>query len=34
MTIEAAEQGVSMNQWIVSKLSDRPIKLGFDDLFN
>ena len=34
MTIEAAEQGVSMNQWIVSKLSDRPIKLGFDDLFD
>ena len=34
MTIEAAEQGVSMNQWIVSKLSDRPITLGFDDLFD
>lgn len=34
MTIEAAEQGVSMNQWVVSKLSDRPIKLGFNDLFD
>lgn len=34
MAIEAAEQGVSMNQWIVSKLSDRPIKLGFNDLFD
>lgn len=34
MAIEAAEERVSMNQWIVSKLSDRPIKLGFDDLFD
>lgn len=34
MSIEADEQGVSMNQWVVSKLSDRPIKLGFNDLFD
>lgn len=31
---EAAEQGVSVNQWVVSKLSDRPIKFGINDLFD
>ena len=24
LTVEAAEQNVSMNQWVVSKLADRP----------
>lgn len=34
LTVEAAEQGVSMNQWIVAKLSDRPIRSALDELFN
>lgn len=33
LTVEAAEQGVSMNQWIVAKLSDRPIRSAIDELF-
>jgi hypothetical protein len=27
LTVEAAEQNVSMNQWVVQKLADRPIGL-------
>ena len=29
MTIEAAEQGVSLNQWVVQKLADRPPALDW-----
>jgi hypothetical protein len=31
LTVEAAEQNVSLNQWIVQKLSDRP-PIGLFDL--
>ncbi len=27
LTVEAAEQNVSMNQWVVQKLADRPVGL-------
>jgi hypothetical protein len=32
--VEAAEQGVPFNQWVVGKLTDRPIAFGFNDLFD
>jgi predicted HicB family RNase H-like nuclease len=31
LTVEAAEQNVSMNQWVVQKLADRP-PIGLFDL--
>lgn len=31
LMVEAAEQGVSLNQWVVHKLSDRPIRNPLDD---
>jgi predicted HicB family RNase H-like nuclease len=34
LTVEAAEQRVSFNQWVVGKLADRPPALGFADLFD
>ena len=34
LTVEAAEQRVSLNQWVVTKLADRPRPVGFDDLFD
>ena len=34
LTVEAAEQRVSLNQWVVAKLADRPRPVGFDDLFD
>lgn len=34
LTVEAAEQNVSFNQWVVGKLADRPPALGFADLFD
>jgi predicted HicB family RNase H-like nuclease len=30
LAIEAAEQNVSMNQWVVQKLADRPIRSLLD----
>lgn len=30
LTVEATEQGVSLNQWVVAKLAGRPVKTGFD----
>jgi len=34
LTVEAAEQGVSFNHWVVCKLVDRPPTIGFADLFD
>jgi predicted HicB family RNase H-like nuclease len=34
LMVEAAEQGVPFNQWVVGKLTDRPIAFGFNDLFD
>ena len=34
LTVEAAEQGVSFNHWVVCKLIDRPPTVGFADLFD
>ncbi|MCV7179183.1 type II toxin-antitoxin system HicB family antitoxin [Mycolicibacterium sphagni] len=34
LTIEAAEQGVSLNQWVSYKLAGRPVPNGFDELFD
>lgn len=34
LVVEAAEQRVSLNQWVVTKLADRPRPVGFDDLFD
>ena len=30
LTVEAAEQNVSLNQWVVQKLADRPPSSLFD----
>jgi len=34
LMVEAAEQGVTFNQWVVGKLTDRPVAFGFNDLFD
>ena len=34
LMVEAAEQGVPFNQWVVGKLTDRPVAFGFNDLFD
>jgi predicted HicB family RNase H-like nuclease len=34
LMVEAAEQGVPFNQWVVGKLTDRPLAFGFNDLFD
>lgn len=34
LTVEAAEQGVSLNHWVAAKLADRRPIAGFDDLFD
>jgi hypothetical protein len=34
LTVEAAEQGVSLNQWVSYKLAGRPVPNGFDALFD
>jgi predicted HicB family RNase H-like nuclease len=31
--VEAGEQGVSLNQWVVQKLADRKPTVSLDDLF-
>ena len=33
LSVEALEQRVSFNHWVVGKLADRPPALGLDDLF-
>ena len=33
LSVEACEQRVSFNQWVVGKLADRPPPFGLDDLF-
>ena len=33
LSVEACEQRVSFNQWVVGKLADRPPTFGLDDLF-
>ena len=33
LAVEAAEQGVSLNQWVVQKLADRKTIPSLDDLF-
>jgi len=34
LTVEASEQGVSLNQWVVAKLADRQRAFSFNDLFD
>lgn len=34
LVVEANEQGVSLNHWVVSKLADRPRAFSVDDLFD
>ena len=34
LMVEAAEQGVPFNQWVVGKLTDRPVAFGLNDLFD
>jgi predicted HicB family RNase H-like nuclease len=34
LMVEAAEQGVTFNQWVVGKLADRPVAFGLNDLFD
>lgn len=34
LVLEANEQGVSLNHWVVSKLADRPRAFSVDDLFD
>jgi predicted HicB family RNase H-like nuclease len=34
LSVEALEQRVSFNHWVVGKLADRPPALGLDDLFS
>lgn len=34
LVVEASEQGVSLNQWVVAKLADRPRAFSVDDLFD
>ena len=34
LTVEAAEQGVSLNQWVSYKLAGRPAPTSFDALFD
>jgi len=34
LMVEAAEQGVTFNQWVVGKLTDRPVAFGLNDLFD
>jgi predicted HicB family RNase H-like nuclease len=33
LAVEANEQGVSLNQWVVQKLADRKSTPSLDDLF-
>ena len=33
LAVEAAEQHVSLNQWVVQKLADRGQPISLDDLF-
>ena len=33
LAVEAVEQGVSLNQWVVQKLADRKTIPSLDDLF-
>jgi predicted HicB family RNase H-like nuclease len=33
LAVEATEQGVSLNQWVVQKLADRKTIPSLDDLF-
>ena len=33
LVVEAGEQGVSLNQWVVQKLADRKPTVSLDDLF-
>jgi predicted HicB family RNase H-like nuclease len=34
LVVEAGEQGVSLNHWVVSKLADRPQAFSLNDLFD
>lgn len=34
LKVEATEQGVSLNQWVVAKLADRQAALTFNSLFD
>ena len=34
LVVEAGEQGVSLNQWVVAKLADRPQAFRLNDLFD
>ena len=34
LTVEATEQGVSLNQWVIAKLADRQRAFSFSDLFD
>jgi predicted HicB family RNase H-like nuclease len=34
LVVEAGEQGVSLNQWVVAKLAERPRAFSLDDLFD
>lgn len=34
LVVEANEQGVSLNQWVVTKLAEHPRAVGVNDLFD